>query len=350
MHPAARTALLALLLAPVLIACATQPKQPAQPASQLPKEPPMSQPTSTPTAPAPSTKPAQPRDYTFAYRVEGGGEHTPGLYAYLTDIRVHGQSRRAVMLLNRHNGDLAGRSVGLFSGTLQPILAEQLAEDIEATKWADLPQPTKGDVNSPMLHLDYAHNTLIIRRDFNARNLEFIRSIPKVMKDVDDVGSLLASQPARAVNVAVARTSSGFNLTITNVGTGPVIIADPRPNAKGEGARATIQVAESPQQQPGSFALPPVWKPLALQPRDAEAKAITLAPGKAFTAESVAWTEPPNGGKFVAQAQWSDYAGPQVEAKEVMPMVPDPQSDDSRPYVVRGAAFSRFVNFTVEKK
>jgi hypothetical protein len=309
-------------------------------ATQKPEELPMPQPASN-----------QPADYTFSFRSEGGGEHSPGVYAYLTDIRVSGKSRRAVMLLNRHNGDLLGRAVGLFSGSLQHALADSLSSDIEATRWAELPQPTKGDVNSPMLHIDYSHAQVIIRRSFNARNLEFIRSIPGVMKDIDDVGSALLSQPARAVSVAVARTGSGFNLTITNVGTGTVMIADPRPNAKGEGARAAFKVAESAPQQPGTFSAPPIFKPLALQPREGDPKPIELAPGKSFTADSVPWPEPAAGGKFVAQASWTDYDGPEVEAKSVMPTMPDPESTaDARPYVVRGAAFSKYLNFTVEKK
>lgn len=299
----------------------------------------------------PMSQPAEDiRDYAFTYRAEGGGERSPGIFTYLTDIRVSGKAGRAAMLLNRHNGDLAGRPVGLFASTLQPGMVGQIASAIEDTRWADLPQPTKGDVNATMLMLDYSRGPKIIRREFNARNLEFIRSIGPVMKSVDEVGAALLSHPSRAVSVVANRTSSGFSLTITNVGFGPVIIGDPRPSAKGEGGSVTFNVALAPEQKPGTFAMPPIWQPVPLAPGDGDRKPVELAPGKGFTADSAPWPAPEAGGKFVVQAVWSDYDGPVVDEKTVMGALPDPQSDDVRPYVVRGAAFSRFVNFVVEKK
>lgn len=291
------------------------------------------------------------RDYTFTYRAEGGGEAVPGVFTYMTVMRVHGPTGRATMVLNRHNGDLIGKPVGLFGTQLTPSQTLDIASAIEGTKWAELPQPAKGDINAPMLAIDYAHGLRIIQRSFNARNLEFIRSIEPVMSRVDELGSTLLTKPQRALDIALQRTSGGFKVVFRNVGTGPIIVADPRRAAGAPGAdRVVVNVAEEIEQTPGAFALPPVWKPVALQPLGSAPASVTIAPGRAHEVETVAWAPPASGGKFVAQAIWTDYVGPVVDPSSVMPMVPDPQENDERPYVVRGAAFSSFLKFAVERK
>ena len=54
----------------------------------------------------------------------------------------------------------------------------------------------------------------------------------------------------------------------------------------------------------------------------------------------------------VVRASWEDYVGPEVDPKTVMPMIPEPDHavQDPRPYVMRGAAFSKTVAFVVDGK
>lgn len=327
------TQLAAGVLIAVFAACAPTSPRPAAPATnEPPKEPTMAQ-------PAEDT-----RDFTFMYKAQGGGEAAPGVYAYTTVMKVHGQSGRALMVLNRHNGDLIGKPVGLFAGQLPSQQVADIGAAVEGIKWGELPQPTKGDVNAPMLALDYSRGLKIIQRSFNARNLEFIRSITPVMKRVDELGSGLLTKPARAVEVSVTRSGKAFKLAIKNVGSGPVMIADPRVAGSAPGStRGSVSVAEEAVQTPGSFALPPIWGPIALQPLGNAPATITLAAGQTHEVETVPWSPPSSSGKYVVQGSWTDYLGPIVDPRDVMPFIPDVESADPKPYVIRGAAFSRYL-------
>jgi hypothetical protein len=169
------------------------------------------------------------------------------------------------------------------------------------------------------------------------------------MTKVDELGSMLIAHPQRAIEISLARTATGFRLVVRNVGTGPVMIADPRQQGPTPGTtRGSLKVAEWTEQT--DFAMV-VWKPVPLQPLGSATEQVTIAPGKTFEVDTVAWT-PATPGRYVAEGAWKDYVGPTVDPKAVMPMVPDRHGaeTDARPYVVRGAAFSAYLNFKVEKR
>lgn len=299
-----------------------------------------------------SNAPVDPvRDFTFTYKAMGGGEVSPGVYATMTVLSVNGRTGQGLMLLNRHNGDLLGQPVGIFTHTFNPERMTDIVSAFESTKWADLPQPTKGDVNAPMLSVDYGRGTLIIQRSFNARSLEFIRSIPAVMKQVDDLATALVTKPARAVICSVERSTDGFSLVITNVGTGPVVLADPRPADETEATgRGQVKVAIEVPEVPGSFAMPPIWQTIPLALRGDSAASVTLAPGQSHKVPTVPWQPTASEGTYVAQAIWTDYAGPAVDHAKHLPLIPDPTAmDAAKPYIIRGAAFSSYTKFPAKK-
>jgi hypothetical protein len=287
------------------------------------------------------------RNYTLTFRSEMD-RVAPGVFAYMTVIRVDGMSGRAAMMVNRHNGNLV-HPVGLFGTKLAQMQVEGLAAAIDSIKWGTLPQPTGGDINAATLSIDYAHGSRIIQRTFNARNAEFVRALSPVMSKVDELGSMLIAHPQRAVEVAVVQTASGFRLILRNVGTGPVMIADPRQPGPTPGTtRGAVKVAEWPEQ--ADFAMA-IWKSVALQSAGNAPDQVTISPGKTFEVDTVAWT-PATSGRYVAEGSWKDYVGPAVDPKAVMPMLPDRHGaeTDARPYVVRGAVFGAYLNFKIEKR
>jgi hypothetical protein len=288
------------------------------------------------------------RDYhlTFRSQMDPMGSD---MFGYLNVIRVDGASGRAVMVLNRHGGDTV-HPIGLFAATLPAVQVNAIATAVDGIKWSDLPRPRGGDVNAATLSLEYAQGSRIIQRTFNARNGEFLQALSPVMNQIDRLGSLLLGQPSRAVDVAVVRTTQGFKLVLRNLGTGPVMVADPRQPAGASGVtRGKVEIAEREEATPGSFSAPPTFSPVPLQPPGNAPQFVVLAPGQTFTVETVAWT-PPAPGKYFAQAEWQDYAGPTVNPKTVMPMIPDPGASegDARPYMIRGTVFSDSIKFDVQ--
>lgn len=283
--------------------------------------------------------------YTFTFRAEaGGGGAGPAQYSTL--LRVDGARGRALLLLNRHNGDTVRRPIGLFATTLSPVETSQLAAVIDAVRWAELPRPEGGDVSAAMLGLDYARGGRIVQRRFNARNHALIEALAPLMSAVDELSSTLLTEPRRAIDVSLQRTGRGFTLTLRNVGTGPVMLADPR--ALG---RASIAVAPDVRPTPGRFSPMPTFLPVPLEAPAAPGTSISLAAGQTCDMDSVAWAAPA-AGSYVAQGSWKDYAGPAAEPDALLPALPDGEDVDSDPraYPLRGAAFSGYVHFTAEKR
>ena len=289
-----------------------------------------------------------PGDKTRAYKFDFRSEMDlvkPGLSAYMTIQRIDGSSGKAIMLLNRHNGDLA-RPVGLFAATLPKTDALALATAVDSIKWSSLPAATGSDISAAGLSIEYVEGAKIIRRSFNARNGDILNAVTPIMDLLDKFDPLF--QPKRAIEVGIERTDAGFKLIIRNVGSGAIMIADPRLPGTGHErpTRGLIKVADAPENV-DTMSLH--WDEVRLKPIGDSPHSITLAPGKTYTVESVPWT-PPHRSTYSAEASWIDYAGPEVDEKLVMPMIPEPEhADDSRPYAIRGAAFSSYLNFKAGK-
>jgi hypothetical protein len=304
------------------------------------KEPKMTQP------------PDDARDFTLTFRSDSD-RIGPDLYAYMEVMRFDGRSGNAVMFLNRQGGDLR-QPIGLFAMTLTPQQVAALGSSISAIKWNELPEATGGDISAAMLSIDYKHGTRLVQRSFNAQSMAFMKAIGPVITQVGDLGTAMEAHPARALSVSLARTAMGFKLVIRNIGTGPVMISDPRlSGGKGGGTRGTVGVVKVQKRDPNVFAYPAKLQPVALQPppKDStkDSATVVIAAGQAHEVETVDWT-PPEPGEYRAGGAWQDYVGPTVDPKTIMPTLPDPQhGDDKRPYAIRGAAFADDISFTVDK-
>ena len=299
--------------------------------------------------------PNDPSRFRFTFRSDMdrvGLGPDPDLFVYLNVLRVDGHSRRAVMVENRVGGDIPDRPVGLFATTLTKEQVAALGAAVEGIKWNELPELKGADISAATLAVDYSRGTKIIQRAFNARNWDFLKAIAPVMSQVTDLMNLVRAHPARALHVAVARTDSGFKLILRNVGTGPVIIADPRlPGSAPPATRGAVRVAPVRPPVPlGSFSYPPPMTPVPLAPLGHAPALVTLAAGKSLEVETLSWSAPAPG-KYLAEGTWEDYQGPDVNPKTVMPTIPDPDqaATDVLPYLIRGAAVSNGVPFTIEK-
>lgn len=292
----------------------------------------------------PPTEPDRNYDFTFRSQMDTMG---PDLAGYLQVLRVQGATGHAVMVLNRYGGDLIRRPVGLFGATLTKMQTAAVGGAVDGIRWAELPQPKGGDINAAILSIDYSAGKKIVQRSFNARNTELLQALAPVMDQVTALSQELEQHPLRALDVSVAQAGTGFRVSVRNVGSGPVLLADPRhlatPTA---GPRATVRVASAPPGMPFSRLL---WESVPLEPLGAAPAVLTLEPGKAHEVGTVAWAAKAAGDHYV-QAVWQDYVGPAVDPKTVMDAIPAPDKlGDPRPYVIRGAAFSGYTKFTADK-
>jgi len=272
----------------------------------------------------------------------------PELSAYLNVLRIDGTTGQAIMLLNREGGDLPGRPVGLFEATLKKEQILALGTAIEGVKWAETGSLKGGDITAATLSLDYSRGGRIIQRDFNAMNGQFLNAIRPVMDQITDLMTRLSDHPARAIDVAVVQGPAGFRLVVRNVGTGPVVISDPRhPSKDGASTCGWVGAARDVPPPPGSGPIP--LHPVAFPPLGAAPPLVTIEPGKSIEVDTATWT-PSGAGKYFARGNWKDYGPVSGDPKAFLPLIPDPAAfnRDARPYRIRGAAFSKALFFTVK--
>jgi hypothetical protein len=287
--------------------------------------------------------PPPPFSLTFRSEMDplpGGGA------AYATAVRVAGDTGRAVMAINRFHPNLP-KPIGLFADTLKRDARDALADSVAAIKWAELPPAKGGDVSGATLTIEFARGAQIIRRVFNSHNLELIQALGSVLSEIEKVEEQVMTRPLRALALGIKRTAAGFRVAWRNIGSGPLLIADPRePRSPGDpGTRGYVEVTALAPARPGWD--PPLPKPirLELEPATGALKPVTIAPGQALELDTVAW-KPTAPGDHVADANWIDYAHPAVDVQAVMESVPDPnRADDGRPYLLRGGAFSPGIDF-----
>ena len=273
------------------------------------------------------------RDFTFTFR-----SVTDDADKEIT--RIDGRTGNVIVFENRTGGDQPG-PIGLFAMTAPKAQTEALSAAIEGLKWADLPALTGGDINLAMLSLEYARGSLVIQRDFNAGNRAFLNALGPVMRPLETILRAASKAPVRAIDLSVARTEHGFKLVLRNVGTGPVMFTDARQPRRLPGQTCGRVVIEA-RGGGGSDDVP-------LRPATGPLAAVVLGPGQTHEVETVPWT-PPHPGQYYVGATWEDYGGPKVDSKDVMPEVPAPtDKPDARPFLIRGAAFTKGFEFTVDK-
>jgi hypothetical protein len=301
----------------------------------------------------PSQKGAGPPDpgFRLQFTVQGGNVYADGLYQWMTVLNARGGTApRASMLLTRHNGDLIGRPVGLFSQSLTPERSRQIESQLDAIATAALPEPARGDVMVSMLRLDYTHGRLTLNRQFSALSSGFLSAIDPAMKELRDLMSELLTKPERAIVVSVERSEDGrYGLKLTNIGVSDMIVADPRiPRASAPGGTGLVRVAPAPVLVPGQMELPPRWQRIPLEPAPpVPDTGLTIKPQESLLIQCAPWPAPASG-EYVAQATWEDYAGPsKIDPKKVQAPIPKDADSDPKPLVLRGAAFSSYFRFKV---
>jgi hypothetical protein len=294
-------------------------------------------------------------DFFLHFASTGGRAFADGIYEWTTVVNIRGgASTRAAMLLNRHNGDLIGKPVGLFADMVPAARARQLAAAVETVMNRDLPTSTGGDVRANMIKLEYQAGQRKFAANFNVMNRDYLAALEPVMAELQAIMGALLAKPERAVVASVERLAEAgqgvrFQWKLTNVGTTEVVVADPRlPGKRADGPRGMVKVAAVPAKTPGVMEIPPRWQVVMLEtaPPATADSGVVIKAGGSWTATSVVWM-PPKAGEYVVQGVWEDYPGATASQGDLQPAVPVDAGPDGRGLMLRGAAFSKYVKTTV---
>ena len=284
------------------------------------------------------------RDFVFTFR-DLQDRITSDLYGQMEVIKIDARTGRTLFLENAISEDAPG-PVGLFGMTLPPSRVDALIKILDGIKWGQLADPVGGDFQSPTLEIDYRRGSEIVQRGFNAASGgPFMRAVEPLVDLMGELMGELRKHPIRAVNATLEKTAAGVKLSLKNVGTGTVIVSDGRSvGSKRQGMRAGFSVLScEPSGKPLSY----TPEPLAVQTDGKDHPPVTLAPGQVHELASVPFapTEP---GRYRVTGHWMNYDRPAIAPDNVMPMLPEPKElDDTRPYFLLGAAFTREITYEV---
>ncbi len=314
-------------------------------------------PTEATSKPAPESDRVP--DFRLFFSTKGGGECGNGLYEWTTVFNARGGAMpRGSMLLNRHNGDLVGKPVGLFSDVMPLTTARQLVKAIETVMAKDLPAPAGGDVRANTMKLEYQNGPQKFTADFNAMNRDYLSAIGPVIIEMQKVMMQLLTKPERAVVAAVERVADAgsairFQLRLTNIGARELMVGDPRlPGKDVNKPRGVLRIAPAPIKKPGEMEIPPRWQPLLLElaPSGTIDTGVVIKPNESLVAAAMVWN-PPKPGEYIVQGVWQDCAGAtKVDASILQPAIPQGVVPETKMLMLRGAAFSKYLRIAIPAK
>ncbi len=318
------------------------------------------QPPATPVTPATPTS----ESFRLDDRVVGGPvlATTSGpdggslnVYRWMSWLRVRADQRVGVLVQTRREGDIVGVPIGYYRRELDDRLLAKIRDSVESIDWKSLPPLKGGDILANHYALEYHRGSLLIQRQFNARNFEFMAAIGAYMETASEVMNYIGERPAALMKASVRVTPDAserglfsFRLTLENPGFGPIVITDPRvPAAQGaESPRMVLRVAPEIDGW-GDLS----WVNLAVTQTlpDGAPRTVVLPAGGRLDFD-FPWRATAAGTHYI-RGEWIDYEGPLDAVPGQLPMIPltadGPPSDASGPYPVRGSAFATGVKFEV---
>lgn len=300
-------------------------------------------------------------DFRLQFTSTGGAPLGDGLYEYTTVLNMQGGARpRALMLLNRHNGDLIGKPIGTFSDMVPAPRARQVAKAVEDLIAKGMPQATGGDARANTLKLEYSEGKRKFTATLNAMDRSSLAALAAVMTELQPVMLQLLNRPERAVTVSVERLPDApdagggnggikFQLKLTNVGIHEVLVGDPRiPARAGQKPRAIVRVAATPVKKPGFMDPPLYWDTVRLElpPAGTLDTGIVIKPGDTLSVATMPWI-PPKPGEYVVQGVFQDGSGAgKTDPTKLQPAIPTDAAPDAKLLMLRGMAFSKYAKVT----
>lgn len=252
-------------------------------------------------------------------------------------------------------GGAPGGRVGLCHARLVPDDIEALRRVIEDLPWRELPRAGAADRYAPTLRLGYAGGSTRIRRVIHASDDALMAALDPVIRHLGAVAARAQRNVASGLELRVEARGSeqspdadapqaGVPLTLSvrlrATGIGHLALNDPRLPSRPPRlqVRASLQTGARPR-----------WTELPLPAAETQTQTQTatsarvLAPRRSIEL-TVPWT-PPAPGRYLVEARWRDYAGPERPVPGQTPFMPLPatgaSSLGSGPYPIRGSLQDR---------
>jgi hypothetical protein len=277
--------------------------------------------------------PSGPVFFTLEFCTKGGPNLGQEVNEIDSCLKLNSRDHSAFLEKHRSQSDKAGEPIGTFRAQFPDEDFKKVADLVQREKLADLPAPTQGGPGASVLTLKFGQGQTKIDKMLTSRDINLIEQVDGLLFELNRLAALLDEHPLQAVKTELtykgASLDEHFELSVTNIGSEPVCLFDPRLLKHDDAdAWAGVRVAEFPQEKPGVTSPPLEWLRIGLERPLQQMRTgvqVKLAPGEKLMARTEAWRRGQRGVRHLAQGVLSNYSGPrEVEGC----------------YRIRGAVFS----------
>lgn len=252
--------------------------------------------------------------FVFTLTSRGGPEKPGGLRERDSLLRVDFTAGVATYEQHRSAADMAGEPIGTFRMPLPTERRRGLLAAVDSDAFRGLGPTSGGSFSSSTLSYAFERGGKKTVKELSSGDLAQIQRIEALEDQLNALVAELFQHPLAAVRAEIRHVAQGgdelFQISVANIGTAPVVVANPRRL----GAAGGVRVAVAEPEVPGVTPPEPAWTTLPLEPLAAgkvEPPDVKLAPGERAFARSVAWRRAgPKGAAYYAQSFLESYAGP----------------------------------------
>jgi hypothetical protein len=238
------------------------------------------------------------------YCAERGGEEIhPGLFQYQSEIHLDAASMTAGLSIVRSVADQPGLAIGDYE---MRIDGATLSEGIKAIHSADFDN-VKVDEDSANGSDTLSYVVCLsgqpVERLINSEDARALAQLGPFNDFLEELESELLESPKAALSVAVEQQGSAYILVLKNIGSAPILVADPRRDSE-----CRIQVAPIPVSIPGYTDRPLQWTYIELEAASGtEEFEFQLAPAEERRFVSQRWESDAAKAPHIAQGIYSSY-------------------------------------------
>lgn len=272
------------------------------------------------------------------YEWKGGASLGADLQERQRKLVVDEQSNTVTYEQHRSESDTPGETIGIYKMPLPPTLTGEIMAIVNALKPEALRPTTEGGPGVSLMTLRVYNKSNRFEKNVTSRDFELLSRFEPLIDKFQATQLQILQHPVSVLKASVEMIAESahvvFELRLENMGTAPLVLANPLRITHGTPDRqAIVQVAYFPEEQPGFTAPPLEWKTLHLVTPKGEATAadIVLHAKQVWSARTEHWIPAHRNARHLAQGVFSSYDGNAYE-KDI--------------YRIRGAVFSDALEFT----
>jgi hypothetical protein len=269
--------------------------------------------------------------FIVRWSVDLGPELGPEMDTVRYRLELRADEGVLQMEQNRSQSDGEGEPIGRFSMPADGEIVGRVRAALAAVSFSAMPPSGLGGPGASAFTIEVEDGEAKRSAGFSSRDIPILEHFEVLLNELSEL-SIDLEERATAAIVASLREpdpQGRFALVLSNVGTEPLYVADPRLLATFPDEWAGIRIAELPEEEEGYTADPLEWGTLGLAPPPAPLtdRDVLLGPGESIELPTLPWLRP-SSARYLAQGVFSSYAGASAR-------------DDV--FRVRGAAFSESI-------